>query len=460
MPGLRTTPTRYVPIQESTPGPSLSTLIDVNPDSRCFTCVGYAPSKGRRCHNPININNRSFARSLLSKGTMMLHSGEDLQDLLHTLASRVLCKRYHQNQAQNMVEQWNRDVDLFDCLSQFDTEEPRFGYPSAEPGVLARGGPPSYPRTTNVVAPPNQYITPSPSPSRTRTAVSPPRRTTNAAPPPAQFITPPPSPSRNRAATSSQPISPRNVTTSPSERSGPPSPPRRTTNTVPPPTQYPTPSPSPSRSRTTTPSPPRNIPTHHTDPFRPRTSSNISPFYHPGVTSLINTPPHPPTSPQSRRSGSAVPAPTSPPSTRGRVTTRPPNAGRLLPWEPGSETEPIPILRRNSQPRPPSESEGGSERASSPPITETRASPPPEPSTTTRRERGTRKPIHPNENCSICYDPLLPANSTDDDELVWCKSQCGTNYHRDCFEEWRESGGGTCPYWYVFVFFLLFEREG
>jgi hypothetical protein len=62
-----------------------------------------------------------------------------------------------------------------------------------------------------------------------------------------------------------------------------------------------------------------------------------------------------------------------------------------------------------------------------------------------------RRPL--NENCLICKEICqdLPLN-----ELTWCKSTCGHNMHKICFEEWRpwaekSRGGLRCALWLVTV---------
>lgn len=56
---------------------------------------------------------------------------------------------------------------------------------------------------------------------------------------------------------------------------------------------------------------------------------------------------------------------------------------------------------------------------------------------------GNRKPIE--GECPICYDELDASK----DSIVYCKSACGNNVHKDCMQKWISmSGGGkaTCPY--------------
>lgn len=47
------------------------------------------------------------------------------------------------------------------------------------------------------------------------------------------------------------------------------------------------------------------------------------------------------------------------------------------------------------------------------------------------------------DNCSICLEPMRLTQP-----LSWCKRQCGQNFHRECFDEWRRGVGQhvRCPY--------------
>jgi len=49
---------------------------------------------------------------------------------------------------------------------------------------------------------------------------------------------------------------------------------------------------------------------------------------------------------------------------------------------------------------------------------------------------GNRKPT--DGECPICYMDLDPENN----KLVWCKSQCGHNLHKSCFDQWAASQRG------------------
>jgi hypothetical protein len=49
---------------------------------------------------------------------------------------------------------------------------------------------------------------------------------------------------------------------------------------------------------------------------------------------------------------------------------------------------------------------------------------------------GKRKPA--DGECPICYMDLAPSEN----ELVWCKAQCGHNLHKSCFDQWAKSQRG------------------
>ena len=56
-------------------------------------------------------------------------------------------------------------------------------------------------------------------------------------------------------------------------------------------------------------------------------------------------------------------------------------------------------------------------------------------------EDSNRKPIE--GECPICYDEL-----EDKEAIVYCKSSCGNNVHKDCMTKWMaiSRGKATCPY--------------
>ena len=87
-----------------------SEVLGVSPsDDR--TCVGWAPSQGRRCRNPINIANRAEASKLLEEISLLDPESSAVDRKLKKLAPKVLCLRNHQGQAGNMVKIWQQMIE-------------------------------------------------------------------------------------------------------------------------------------------------------------------------------------------------------------------------------------------------------------------------------------------------------------------------------------------------------------
>ena len=91
--------------------PSEVLKLDLN--SSDFTCIGYAPSKGRRCHNPIACANRQEAANILREMSTLDPHSKRLDKRLEQLAPRLLCRRWHQNQAADMKTLWRREIDRY-----------------------------------------------------------------------------------------------------------------------------------------------------------------------------------------------------------------------------------------------------------------------------------------------------------------------------------------------------------
>ena len=86
-------------------------LTNIDNSSCSITCIGYAPSQGRRCHNAIAAANRQYAAKILFQISKFKLSSSRIDGLLEQLAPRVLCTRHHQNQSHLMVSQWQEDID-------------------------------------------------------------------------------------------------------------------------------------------------------------------------------------------------------------------------------------------------------------------------------------------------------------------------------------------------------------
>jgi hypothetical protein len=72
-----------------------------------ITCVGYAPSRGRRCQNPISEANRTAIIAVLNDLATEYPSTRRMRADLWKIAEMGLCKRNHQNQVDNVVEKWS-----------------------------------------------------------------------------------------------------------------------------------------------------------------------------------------------------------------------------------------------------------------------------------------------------------------------------------------------------------------
>jgi Anaphase-promoting complex subunit 11 RING-H2 finger len=88
----------------------LSEIINVCPDHD-HACVGIAVTRGRRCQASTNAMNRAHANRLLDEGTRLLQSGQrNIDDILEELAPLLLCRRWHQSQAAEVVREWSKEV--------------------------------------------------------------------------------------------------------------------------------------------------------------------------------------------------------------------------------------------------------------------------------------------------------------------------------------------------------------
>ncbi|KAJ5930346.1 hypothetical protein N7466_005839 [Penicillium verhagenii] len=89
--------------------PHLSQIIHLEPQNKP-RCVGYAQTQGRLCDNETNVQGRNYALHLLDQGTEELEAGNCIADLLEELASYVLCTRLHQSQASGLAARWQEQV--------------------------------------------------------------------------------------------------------------------------------------------------------------------------------------------------------------------------------------------------------------------------------------------------------------------------------------------------------------
>ncbi len=78
-----------------------------NPDkNHQFTCVGYAPTKGRRCRTHIALSNQAAAVIILDALDLRPESRNALLNDCKQLAGLALCRRYHQSQVNQVARLW------------------------------------------------------------------------------------------------------------------------------------------------------------------------------------------------------------------------------------------------------------------------------------------------------------------------------------------------------------------
>lgn len=96
------------PIAMTTPQWSPASVLQLDPNS---TCIGHAKTQGRRCRNPIAYANRKEATNILHQMSRRdPFQSQRLDSQLEELASRLLCKRWHQDQAMEIKRQWRRRI--------------------------------------------------------------------------------------------------------------------------------------------------------------------------------------------------------------------------------------------------------------------------------------------------------------------------------------------------------------
>jgi hypothetical protein len=88
---------------------AMSVLSIVNPDRNTITCVGYAPTRKRRCRIRVSLVG---IEKTLNKLSTQYPSRRRMEADLRGVAKGLLCRRYHQDQVDGVVETW---LDLVDC---------------------------------------------------------------------------------------------------------------------------------------------------------------------------------------------------------------------------------------------------------------------------------------------------------------------------------------------------------
>lgn len=79
----------------------------VNPNKLSVTCVGYALSKRRRCHNAIAYRNIQAAKEVMRLLVRPDVEVDELKEMLFNLAEYTLCRgANHQSQAAEVSDRW------------------------------------------------------------------------------------------------------------------------------------------------------------------------------------------------------------------------------------------------------------------------------------------------------------------------------------------------------------------
>ncbi|KAI9869301.1 MAG: hypothetical protein M1813_000090 [Trichoglossum hirsutum] len=452
--------------------------LDVDPHSPGFTCVGYAHTKGRRCHWDLDPEDRNDASDLLDRiSATNPQQTEALEVSLGGLASKVLCKRWHQNQSNGVVGGWLRKVENLGPRSvSLDPPMPAWLSTFLSNNVPMEG---SWTFTPTTAAA---------SPSRATS------RRSNAPPPPTLATR-----RRVRSDAPSPTAAARQAL--PRARSSAPSPPP-TEHRTPPPSETPPSLRTTHRARTTIPQ------------FDPYTVLSVAPDTR-GFSCVAHS------ARDGRQCSNLIP---SEDRIRAcgvldRIAARPLSAGRLSGllqrlgplvlcrrhqgrsertverWrgmvddmvveeavqrgrENASQRGRRPMEDEDEESESTSNDEDSSEStrsesnsdnddddpspsttstaATTPSQTPTRARiPPPAPtpparspsprSPPTTRSTVTRRPL--DSECSICQEAF-----EDSQETTWCERQCGQNFHRSCIDEWigtqtASRGTANCAYW-------------
>ncbi|KAI9727202.1 MAG: hypothetical protein M1834_008510 [Cirrosporium novae-zelandiae] len=101
------------------------------------SCVGIACSKNRKCKVVVAKATRTKAQKLLDEIAQLPANAEEVRQKLIDLAHYLLCKRFHQNQADEMMEKW------WSKIQQSTELSPQNLTPPPSPRVSGRHNTPS-----------------------------------------------------------------------------------------------------------------------------------------------------------------------------------------------------------------------------------------------------------------------------------------------------------------------------
>lgn len=94
----------------TTPQWSPAEVLQLDLNCLSSTCIGYAETQGRRCRSPIAFANRQEAAKISIEMSRLDPQSPRLGSELEELASRLLCRRWHQDQAEEIMRKWQRQI--------------------------------------------------------------------------------------------------------------------------------------------------------------------------------------------------------------------------------------------------------------------------------------------------------------------------------------------------------------
>ncbi|KAN0089620.1 hypothetical protein V8E51_019880 [Hyaloscypha variabilis] len=89
-------------------------IINTDPGYNKITCVGNAPSKGRRCRNGLSNANVARVERELDEIACLSPRSLGVRARLRSIAMAGLCVRLHQGQVEDVVRQWERMIGALD----------------------------------------------------------------------------------------------------------------------------------------------------------------------------------------------------------------------------------------------------------------------------------------------------------------------------------------------------------
>jgi hypothetical protein len=100
-------------------------IINTDPGYDKITCIGNAPTQGRRCRNPIKGSNREFIKAVLSEISFLPPDSPGVLSRLQAIVGPALCVSRHQSQAELVMQQWKRNIQQLRRQSESREERTR-----------------------------------------------------------------------------------------------------------------------------------------------------------------------------------------------------------------------------------------------------------------------------------------------------------------------------------------------